>query len=452
MITFSPTTYGKDEAVKIPELSGLEDSVRRSGERAIQTEELKLQKALSNKKDFEKALEVDPVSAISKANTIRQALAIEKYNNAVAGLYAKNNGELTYADQIAVANAKNDLKSFQGKLLAEENEYKEAKGLSQKDARGYYDPEYFRKAEAEFLNTGEMPKGGFLNVNAVNPVSVLSKLPSMGEQSEVIVEDVVDDKGNIAGKKETQYKTRMTVDQAKEQIFQSFANEPVVKGYIKAFEGLPEAEQNKWLKDYDKNGNGVVDPAEREFAYSQMDMKTNPIVQWAMNNPDYINSARGREAMAAKNLPNTSTKAFNWNVNIGGRNNRNTAFEVYQNKTTPTSYGKQKTFPDYMNLGQVSATTDPQSIDGIIEYDENGNRSVRSVVDNTRLELTGYSPAEDVLIVKVVDDGEVVSKGEVLYLDASKYNDLLKRKPWGIDRASLVKTPKVIKSGELNSL
>jgi hypothetical protein len=50
----------------------------------------------------------------------------------------------------------------------------------------------------------------------------------------------------------------------------------------------------------------------------------------------------------------------------------------------------------------------------------------------------GYSPSEDVIVVKLADDGNDFFAGDVLTLPAAKYADLLKRKPIGISREAYI--------------
>jgi hypothetical protein len=43
-------------------------------------------------------------------------------------------------------------------------------------------------------------------------------------------------------------------------------------------------------------------------------------------------------------------------------------------------------------------------------------------------------PSDDVIVVKIADDGSYFYQGQVIALPADKYSELLKRKPIGISR------------------
>jgi len=93
--------------------------------------------------------------------------------------------------------------------------------------------------------------------------------------------------------------------------------------------------------------------------------------------------------------------------------------------------------------------TEAQPIDEIIDYTTGSPRRVReityggdkktSIADSVRFNIIGYSPSDDVIIVKIADNGSFFYQGQVVALPADKYDDLLKRKPIGISREAFRK-------------
>jgi hypothetical protein len=194
------------------------------------------------------------------------------------------------------------------------------------------------------------------------------------------------------------------------------------------------------LKDYDKDRNHKIDPQERMLAYEHMDIKDNPIIRWAMSNPDYISASMGANPSTPKNIPSAGKgTSFNWNATIGASYNRNNQFNTQKNFPQATTEGKF-VFPDYMNLGQVSQTGESQNIPEIITSDNNGNETTKSLNETMPFHLIGYSPTKDQLIIGV--DGKssdyTYDKGDILVVPASRFDDLLKKKPFGIFRGQQV--------------
>lgn len=95
-----------------------------------------------------------------------------------------------------------------------------------------------------------------------------------------------------------------------------------------------------------------------------------------------------------------------------------------------------------MNLGQVSQTSETQNIPEIIVKDENGHETTKALNETAAFHLVGYSPTKDQLIIELDNKSSdySYSKGDVLVVPASRFDDLLKKKPFGVYRSQ---TPKV---------
>lgn len=429
-INITPLYTGRDSAAAFPDLDRLDDSLRRKQDITLRGEEIRLDKTLKDRDAFMKLMEVDPVMAVSLRGQEQQAKDLEAYNNKGAEIMRRSGGRPSEADRMEMLREKALLQAKQNKILGNQKMWEEAKQTISRDTRGYYDRRTFEEAEQRYFQTGEFTPDAL----QVAPQDITGLL-SMDKPQSAYLDDkgkvVKDERGNVLGYSSMEFKR--TREEAQEQIFSKLQSEPVLKFVIREFEKAPEEEQMKYLRDYDSNKNGKIDPDEQQYVYQNMDIRSNPIVQWAMNNERYIATSMGGNPSVPKNVPGQSRTTFDWNIAVGGGHNRNNEFQEQKDV-----YGYKR----FLNLGRVSFTSDPQMIG---EYYDINTKTTKSLNAATRFEVVGYSPDKDVIRVKITDDarddkGNRVRQGQQIELSASRFDDLLKSKPFGIDRSSLLGT------------
>lgn len=414
MATFSTNFYnaGRDSAVKFPELDALEKSQQRAGELAIKGEEVKLNKVLSDKATFLKMMATDPVATISDINMKRQALALEEYNNTFGKKYVESKGNLSFADELAMASAKRGLQTFQQKLLTEQEQFQKAYDVIQRDTRGYYDQEHFVSKMQEYYKSGELPRD-LLRAAPQDIRPLLSKDPNQSAYAEPTRLPVTDkNTGNIVGYQNGSNEYKRNKEEARRAIFDKLQYEPVLRSVIQDFQSQPESVQYEALKDYDRNGDIKLDPEERTFAYAHMNKMDNPIIKWAMNNPDYITASMGANPATPKNIAGSSSSnsvaknasqfahgAGTWkyeprearNIEIGGK--RFTQYHEYQNMPALSISLTSKNGIDVLSSGMTSTVEVPMQLSAIpYGYDESSDKYVFLV--NKDFENIGISGVE----------------------------------------------------------
>lgn len=303
MATFSPNYFeaGKGSAVKLPELDSMEKSQQRAGDLAIKGAEMQLNKTLQDKDRFMKMLAIDPVAAISDKNMTQQAADLENYNNTWAGKYVQNKGQLSAADEIQMASDKRMLQMKQEKMLSDQKQWEYANNVITRDTRGYYDKQNFQNASQEYFKTGVLPA----NMLDVAPQSMTAWLRT---QSKSLPTTTVPRPAiNANGKPTGQMIDDHVIDKkdAQNLIFEGLSDEAKQKQMLSDYSAwektASQKEINDLFKGYDRNNDGVVDPQERQYAHAHMNLQSNPYVQWAMNNPAYLENAMGTKEGASKN-------------------------------------------------------------------------------------------------------------------------------------------------------
>jgi len=420
MINFSPTTYGSDYAAKIPDLSKLEDIARSRGEMMIKAEELKLQKALKDKERYLDQLNVDPVSSITEINTTRQAAELAKYNSKWAARLAEKNGQLDMNDEVEMIADKQRLRMLQEKIKSNEARFLEEYEIKKRDYMNrYYDDDYFQEGVKQFYKTGEYPEGGLLSVAPVNPVSYLSKLPTGTPGSNIILEDVKDPKtGKSVAQKSVNVSYRMTEEEAKQAIIESFTDDRVAKGYIKMFESLPAAEQAKWLGDY--QSMAMKNPKDSKWAFDDSDIVNNPIVKWATNNDTFIKAAMQYKVNAPQNLPQSGSGG-SLLFSFGG---------ISQKYTPPSSMSAKlgsRVVDKYYNFGDFKEYEIPTN--NFEAIDINGNK-FNVTAKSLKVQPLGYSQDDNSMLFKVLENykyGNTSGKGEQIFIRLDNLPDEFKK-------------------------
>jgi hypothetical protein len=214
----------------------------------------------------------------------------------------------------------------------------------------------------------------------------------------------------------------------------TFSDPRIMRDAQESFDELSTEEKTKYL-----NGTDLApywsDPKLKDI--------TSPVIRnyvdknWESGVQKTIGSSKRKVA--------GSGSGFNWNIGIGSGNNKNNEFDVLPNQI----FGNTK-FDSFLNLGQVPNSAKTMTIQKFVdletgeELDFNNSASFQTV---------GYSPDKDMVVVSLTKDassnGVNLFSGKNIGLKGDQYDDFLKKKPFAIDRASLmVKNPEVKKKAK----
>ena len=419
----SVTYTGENSAVKLPDLDKLIRSQERAGEMTIAGQEKLLQRKEKDSAFVLEQMRANPVLLISDKLRTQQSEAISKYNEYGAKLLQQNDGVLSDNAKLALQREKEALTMMQQTMQSDQTRFQQEYALMQKDQGSFYDEQEFKKGMEAFYETGQYPptaliakpKDAFALLGALKPVSE-TRVPQEGDTGYDIT-------------------SKMTLDQAKMAVRNTMLrDEGSVRGFLKVFESLPEAEQ---LAVLDTNNNNTIDPTEKQVVNSAMDVN-NPIVQWAESYEPFIQQAMGmktvpRTATQEKGKTPTKPKPFDINIVVGGGNNKNNSYPV---STEPVTYYGY-TFPTFVTI--------KKSTTGTVALSNPVNAQTKQPVRGSfaaELDVTGYSPQTDQVVVSVKKDvrgseGGGLRAGDVLILSGEEYRGLLEHKDIGVHRESV---------------
>jgi hypothetical protein len=216
------------------------------------------------------------------------------------------------------------------------------------------------------------------------------------------------------------------------------SNRQAVQGLMEDFDKNATSEEKLKYLDVDKDGK--VSEGENAITQATTLKYGNPILQWAVDNPKY------RQAPI---IPKTTTwttvsqpgngKAFNWNLNIGAEHNRNNEFPLRGQVDIDTDDGKV-TLPNSLDFSGIPrTTTDARKINSVLIPDGNGGYTEKSLGESASFDIVTYSPEKDILIIKLKSNtsDRTYREGVNLAVKGEEFDDLLKRKPFGIHRQKL---------------
>ncbi len=428
------TFTGENTGVEIKPLDRIQRSQERADDFFVRAEEVKYNAFKENKKKFLDLGNLDLNAYLSTGNTIAQGKLIEEYNKNATNLLKQRGGNFnnfTTEDWASLQAKRKFIESQQAKMNADLERFKLDEQLVNKNP-DWYDANAFQQRKADYLQKGnysedELPLrsqdfGEFLRVQSQKITGEFSPRPT----------EFTDEKG-------VRWKTTQTSNMGGDDDVTNF-----IKGNLfkdpRALKGLVEefSKSEDGLKYLDTDGNGIISTKEKNISLSGATGDNNPIIRWAVNNPKYREMAVTNKVGQWTQISTPSKGSnFNWNIGIGSSNNLNNKYDVVS-ADQPTAYGKHM-FSDLMNIGAINQTpTEAQPIGEVIDY-KSGTPQRKRVSESVRFNIIGYSAAEDVIVVKLADDGNLLSAGDVVALPADKYDNLLRRKPIGIDRASLRK-------------
>ena len=405
-----PITYtGENSAVKLPDLDKLIRSQERTGEMTIAGQEKLLQRKEKDSAFVLEQMRANPVLLISDKLRKEQAVMIDNYSTFAGKLLAENDGILPLNAKLAVQKEHDALVAAQQTMQADQTRFQQEYALMQKDQGSFYDEQEFKKGMEAFYETGQYPptaliakpKDAFALLGALKPVSE-TRVPQEGDTGYDIT-------------------SKMTLDQAKMAVRNTMLrDEGSVRGFLKVFESLPEAEQ---LAVLDTNNNNTIDPTEKQVVNSAMDVN-NPIVQWAESYEPFIQQAMGMKTVprtATQEKGKTPTKPFKTTIPVGGGNNRNLDF-------SESSAGEIKgnwTFDSWVDIKK--STTGSISINEWYSPDDTTTKKKGD--NNVVLDIIGYSPSQDKIVarVKSADVESSLFEDDVVILDGDRYDSLLRR-------------------------
>jgi hypothetical protein len=418
---------GKGLAANIPKDSG--NAMARLGSFITRAEELKYQTFKQNEQEFLKASNIDPAFFISTANQATQSKLLDEFNKTWSAKMKASNNNLSLEDKQAMMAQKNLLIAQQQDMQTKQDLWQQHRNMIMQNPNKY-DQEEWAVYDKVYRETGEYP----LVTPPIKAQSIdmaLQKNPITGE---VIKQPP--EYSTIGGIKMFADVTHTGTEENARQRVRDLAlsDEAYTKDLARQFRELDPQTKLKYL-DADKNGTISREEAQ-DF---------NPIIKWAQDTK--WQSAIKVNKSPWKKIPSTSTKTstFNWNSGIDVNHNLNDQYDRLTNIKQPTEFGV-RTFPDLINLGSINqAATEAQPIDEIIDYSGDTPRRIKEVTnrrtgkkedlaDSVRFNIIGYSPSDDVIVVKIADDGSYFYQGQVIALPADKYSELLKRKPIGISR------------------
>ena len=388
-----------------------------------------------------KYLDVSPETYISNKNTEKQAKMLEDYNNKATELLKKRGNDFknfTTEDWVFLQQERNKLEAAQERMNTDLLKFQKVEQVMEADKNGKqnFDQDEWNAVKMQYMNTGVFPTDFTLPIKAQSFTQTLADESYKSFKGEEVGgDDVLNIKG-VPHKRP--YTVNISEEQAKGLIRDTIlGNDAARKDLLARFSALPAEEKAKWL--IDENDDKGISPTEER----------NGVIRWAQSNPEFIKAAQVRKYGTPTPIkqPTATRSTFDWNINIGGTHNRNAQFNVYKDQPQATTEGKF-TFPDYMNLGQVSQTSETQNIPEIIVKDNNGNDVTKPFNETAAFHVVGLSPSTGQMVIELdgTSSDYSYSKGDVLVVPAQRFADLLKKKPFGIDLESLMGASKPAQS------
>ena len=382
-----------------------------------------------NEKRFADMTDVDLETYLSTASANAQSKMVEDYNKIATDIVRKRKGfqNLTPEDWQELNLGRKVLEGKQKQMIANQERYMTDREMVQRNPDKYDMDKWNQQFATEYLQSGQYPEAPLpIKAKDVSNALMLASQKINREYSPTPIEKT---EGGI------RYRNTQTTNLLPEEvddfiIGNILGDDAMVQGLIEDFDAEPESVKLRYL---DADNSGSLDSGERSVATTRDMKRDNPLLQYAIENPRYRRSSVTTKLGTWQPIPTpkSTTTAFNWNIGIGAGNNQNAIFDKQKNITL----GKE-TFDTFLSLGWKSFTSDPQMIQTYRDLDTGQKRDLNKA---TRFEVVGYSPDKDMLVVKVVDRVTGLREGKLIGLDATQYDDLLRSKPFGIDRESLRK-------------
>jgi hypothetical protein len=392
MINFPILYTGKGTTQPLKEMG---DSFEQFSQKYIETQKIKLDKSLKDEKWFLDQ-QLDPVQLMADAATEKQAKYIEWMNEKYAKKMEENEGMLPMQEKLNLAADKRRGIAMQQQMQADQKRAMTEYQVISRDFKGEYEHDKFWSAWREFLETGKYPP------TSLEPAAkdFIGHLRKEGNQYRSSTNQYISEvEGRTISSTE---EVRGTLRDAQQKIQFDLRNDngSFLKTVVADFDSLDYKEKEKWLND--ANNDGVIDDAE-------MLQDRNGIINWAMNNPKYIEAFRGGDVKTV-NKPKTSGGGFSilWG---------NTKKTIYPARPISRTVGG-KYYDDYypfLNLGTVSVPL------GKVTEIDGEDRSEGDVMGNTKVKVAGFVPSTGEFFFEL-EEGRY-TKGNTVAVDINQLND-----------------------------
>jgi hypothetical protein len=247
--------------VPVEDWSQLGESVRQSQNRAhdLQLEQSRYNEAQRQKReaDFMKLADVHPETMLSQQMQQKQADNIQKFVEMAGDEYRKYNYKPDLQSKLKIQQAKDALVGWQQNILVNQDKWKQAYGVIQKDKfKGDYDDKQFWDKTQDFYKSGELPEDLLTPKSYGNLADYFIRQKVAGTKQEWV--NTVDKNGMTTSKQITR---RATDDERKQQMKGDFFdNIRLNKSAIEEFSQLPADKKKEYLDAVpeDKKGEAVT--------------------------------------------------------------------------------------------------------------------------------------------------------------------------------------------------
>jgi hypothetical protein len=280
MANFSNSFTGKGTYTPLPSGQELQRSQEKMSDLILSAEKLKQDTYRRNAEEFSKASDVDPVFVLSDSARKTQAELLNKFNTYWGKIYKERGGNLTEQDKTSMARDKDYLMMEQGNMKATMDRFIQDRETISKDIKGQYAVDEWKPYAQEYYTTGKY------NVDSL-PIKAGDFKTYLRERSQK--------NRNEAGfdvlPAEQGYDERVTRNVLKgkegEEIKSAFleAPESEIKSFFNDWTDWKKANPEEANKILDVNGDGIVSKNEANIGITRDE--SNPIMKWAMNNPQY---------------------------------------------------------------------------------------------------------------------------------------------------------------------
>lgn len=415
MANFSQSFTGKGTAVVLPE-SGALKAQEGLSRMVLDAEKLRYEVYQKNRSEFLKNAKIDPFFVLSTSAREYVNGLITNFNQTYGKIAQETKYNLSQQQQM-------DMQRDHDFIVAEQQNQKaqQERAMATRDwvAANPEKADYNKfTTDLDKFNKSGIYDGSTMPIKSKSPIGYFNKFAeaSKAEWGETPV---------TAGG---------------ERSFATYPFDPnnpksVYRFFQRAFPGMPYQEQlgmieewnakapkEEYLKRADLNNDGTYDENEKQ----------NAILLWASENPDYINTVKeaGRKLSAFKDVSTGITTGFDPKRPVSATNNKNDFYDMQEALSLPTKYGVAK-LPDYMPISTKNPTPIFLTISDYYSFDEQGRTSTEKFdeAQSVSVEVLGYSPGRDMLIVKATSSGTgktPIFQGNQLAIDAAKYDKYLK--------------------------
>lgn len=416
---------GKNTAVTLPSGERLDRAQSGMNDLILQAEKMKLDSFKKNEEWFLNSQDVDIETFLSAANTETQAKLIDEYNNKAQNILKARGGDfnnLTTQDKLELSKGRKVLESEQQRMLGDLEKFKMAREVVTKNQDKYSLEEANELIFKPYITTGKFND---------EPLPIKAKSFDAYLDNNKVPGDVTTEYEYYTNEFGTKVKQPKKVIGTKEQA-KSFIKNRILsdeanrKDVFNQFKRQPLDVQLQYLDNNPKDGKISAN----ELGTPQdLQSEENPIIRWAQETK-WKNARKVVEGGESGAAPSKASVSFDWNIGVGEGHNNNGEFTVVKDK----SIGATK-FNSYLQLGEVPNSQKTMRIGKYIDL--NSGKEV-ALNDIATFQPVGYSPDKDMIIVAMKSKYSGVPD-ITAGLDGTEYDEFLKRKPFGIDRASLIK-------------